>query len=311
MVMLQIDPTLSLALGPDGLAILNAPDMALIAGTSALVRIQLANGFIETFIGHDLDQIDGVIHSYRIDVDADLGVPAYLTLTGLDISFAAMMVADDPVRAALWENDIVMGGNEADTIYAFDGHDLVYGGAGRDVINGQGGSDSLFGNQDQDFISGDIGDDVLAGGRDSDILYGNQGADMLYGNLDHDYLFGGGGGDILWGGYGDDVLFGGGGDDWLMGGIGNDWLVGGLGADTLIGGDGADIFDLGNLGLGEAGLDVLYDVTIEDQLLIPVAASISAVGDTVIISHQGYDVTLIGVDLDTVQAIAVLTSSAT
>jgi Ca2+-binding RTX toxin-like protein len=128
------------------------------------------------------------------------------------------------------DKPMLVGTNEADSIY---------GKAGNDILSGLGGND---------YLEGGIGNDQLYGGIGNDDLRGEAGNDYLNGGIGNDYLNGGTGSDKLYGGIGNDKLYGEAGNDFLTGGIGKDYLNGfsnGTEFDTLSGGADADKFVLG------------------------------------------------------------------
>ena len=61
-------------------------------------------------------------------------------------------------------NDTILGGPQADTIFAGDGDDVVDGDDGDDVIYGGPGADDLDGGDHDDLLRGGDGDDVIFGG---------------------------------------------------------------------------------------------------------------------------------------------------
>jgi serralysin len=176
-------------------------------------------------------------------------------------------------------DDMVLGGEGADTINGLTGDDRIFAGAGDDNVNGGEGADEIYGG---------LGDDTLAGGAGDDRIYGGEGMDTVtyvaateainvnlnaasasndgFGNTDllvfienvigsdyDDVINGSGAGDnILSGGAGNDVIDGKGGNDTLNGGDGSDTLRGGVGDDTLNGNYGDDFL------LGDGGQDLIY-----------------------------------------------------
>ncbi|MCG5062081.1 MAG: hypothetical protein KA714_29990 [Limnoraphis sp. WC205] len=86
------------------------------------------------------------------------------------------------------DDDLVLGGNGNDTIFA---------GKENDNLDGQAGNDLVFGNFGEDTLIGGEGDDSLFGGRENDILSGGGGNDTLYGDLGADTLTGGSGTDLF------------------------------------------------------------------------------------------------------------------
>lgn len=144
--------------------------------------------------------------------------------------------------AATSANEMIQGGDGADTLFGGAGDDTVAGGAGHNILRGDGGADllkggwqfdDLHGGQGADTLFGGLGDDWVVGGQDADQLFGEDGGDIVLGNMGADTLDGGWGDDIVRGGQGDDVVRGGGGADFVSGDRGYDVLIGGAGADTF------------------------------------------------------------------------------
>ena len=156
-------------------------------------------------------------------------------------------------------NDLIDGGDGADTIFGEIGHDNIAGGANNDVLFGDrpfsaGYFDGIASGfqklssryHGDDVIDGGTGNDKIIGGGGSDYLLGGQGHDTLYGDVgvkifdrkadsvvpgdEADAIKasddGWWGKDFLVGGEGDDILVGEGNDDTLDGGDGNDKLYG-------------------------------------------------------------------------------------
>ena len=112
---------------------------------------------------------------------------------------------------------------------------------------------------------------------------------------------------ILEGGNGADVLIGGGGNDDLDGGNGKDTVNGGTGDDVLTGGNGPDLFVF-NAGFGD---DVITDFKNNDRIQFEdglfqnpelVLMASEQVGDDTIITVGTNTVTLLGVQLSSLQA---------
>ena len=131
-------------------------------------------------------------------------------------------------------DDILLGSNTLDTIFAGLGNDQVAGGSGNDQLYGGAGNDQLWGDAGDDGLYGENGDDTLTGGEGRDTLSGGHGNDKLSGGDGDDRLEGDNGNDELDGGNGNDRIFGGNGNDTLVGGFGNDTLNGGTGGDTYV-----------------------------------------------------------------------------
>ncbi|HEY9099270.1 MAG TPA: type I secretion C-terminal target domain-containing protein [Thiobacillus sp.] len=75
------------------------------------------------------------------------------------------------------DDEILIGGNNAD---------FLYGGAGNDVLIGNGGNDQLFGGDGADRLEGGAGNDILDGGAGNDLLIGGSGNDTMTGGLGAD-----------------------------------------------------------------------------------------------------------------------------
>ncbi|WCL54662.1 DUF4114 domain-containing protein [Gimibacter soli] len=88
---------------------------------------------------------------------------------------------DAPVIQGTDNQDMLVGGNDAEEIHGAGGGDMVVGGGGNDTIYGEGGADHL---------NGDAGDDVIVGGEGADMLNGGDGSDVLFAG-DGDYVSGG------------------------------------------------------------------------------------------------------------------------
>lgn len=166
----------------------------------------------------------------------------------------------DDVVCARAGNDEIVGGAGADIIYASSGHDEVFGGPGGDRIYGSDGNDSLQGGFGVDFLNGGNGNDDLFGDEGDDTLLGYRGEDTLYGGEGNDYLGGHSHTDELWGGPGNDRLYGHGDADFLYGELGDDKLYGAAGDDTMFGDAGRDQV------YGGPGEDVLFGGAEDDEL---------------------------------------------
>lgn len=161
-------------------------------------------------------------------------------------------------------NDILYGGDGAETLAGNNGHDFLVGRGGDDSLTGGYGNDVLRGGEGADALAGGLGRDwanygTAAAGVTVDLVTGGRGgeatgdsylsienvrggalADEINGDTGWNVIFGGAGDDTLRGEHDNDYLFGEAGDDFLVGGYGDDELAGGAGADTLNGKDGLD-----------------------------------------------------------------------
>jgi Ca2+-binding RTX toxin-like protein len=199
------------------------------------------------------------------------------------------------------------GSNGNDAIQGLAGDDTLTGGNGHDVLDGGGGDDSLAGGNGNDMLFGSVGEDTLTGGNGNDELDGGGGADILRGENGNDAMDGGADDDTLSGGNGDDTMDGGAGNDALNGGTGQDTINGGSGDDSLTGGSGLDQFVF-NAGFGD---DVVTDFASNEIIQFDVALFASAdavlaasqqVGDDTVITAGTDTVTLLGVQLSSLQA---------
>lgn len=115
-----------------------------------------------------------------------------------------------------------------DMIYGSDStvnyEELLYGGDGADTISGLDGHDHIYGGANPDTLDGGAGADVMEGGTESDTMRGGAGDDTMDGNDHNDFMAGGSGDDTMDGGSGADVMCG---DDHTNG-------------DTLYDGDSTD-----------------------------------------------------------------------
>lgn len=77
-------------------------------------------------------------------------------------------------------DDVVYGGDQADTLVLGAGDDYAEGGLGADNMSGGAGSDTLWGDEGNDTIDGGAGNDHITGGAGQDLLTGGAGADIFY-----------------------------------------------------------------------------------------------------------------------------------
>ena len=69
-------------------------------------------------------------------------------------------------------NDVIDGGNGADSIYGLGGDDIIYGGNGADgLLDGGAGNDQLYGQNGNDHLFGGAGDDLIDGNNGFDTAY--------------------------------------------------------------------------------------------------------------------------------------------
>ncbi|MGI0008333.1 MAG: HYR domain-containing protein [Nitrosopumilaceae archaeon] len=84
------------------------------------------------------------------------------------------------------DDDTLTGTNLADLIFGLAGVDIITGEEGDDCILAGDGDDIVFGNDGDDTVSGDNGNDIVRGGSGEDKLNGNSGFDIIDGGDDHD-----------------------------------------------------------------------------------------------------------------------------
>ncbi|NHQ72996.1 calcium-binding protein [Roseovarius gahaiensis] len=160
----------------------------------------------------------------------------------------------DSPDAALDDDNIEQGNDNADTLSGDSGNELLIGWNGGDALSGNDGHDWLLGLNGDDHLSGGDGADVLIGGAGQDTLIGGAGGDFIEsanivdeaallasikgadnpGDLDFGYALPGTSddGDIADLGPGDDTIVAGS-DDSVTGGSGadefvlGDWIEGG------------------------------------------------------------------------------------
>ncbi|MDX2103948.1 MAG: hypothetical protein SF002_15565 [Alphaproteobacteria bacterium] len=237
-------------------------DVLFVDGASGDYTVSGANGNY-TVTGGGTKQVLVQVETIRF-TDGDVTLPGAPPATGAtefdDFLFGS---PGGQQWVLLGGADILVGGDDADTIYgdyavAISGigstnADTLLGGGGDDQIFAGLGSDSVFGENGNDTIYGDMPDADSSQTIRSDTIFGDAGDDLLFGGIGIDFVYGGDGADTI---YGDsasglssiaddrDLMDGGNGNDVLFGGPGRDTLTGGAGADTLWGGDDDDVIEV-------------------------------------------------------------------
>lgn len=215
-------------------------------------------------------------------------------------------------------NDILLGGNDANKIYGWNGDDLIYGRGGNDTLQGMAGDDTILPGNGADVCFGGAGIDTVrydnvsisivadlaqshknGGAAKGDLMIGfeniisDAGDDTLRGTDVANVMIGRGGDDLIVGRGGNDDLQGWAGDDTLDGGAGNDTLRGGPGADRFIFSDGRDRIT-GVFANDEIALDAdQLGVSAADRAAIIANAQVSG-GNMVLDFGQGDVLTIEG-----------------
>jgi Ca2+-binding RTX toxin-like protein/uncharacterized protein YegL len=276
---------------PDDVATINlaATDYAaigridLISGPSAYVRIRdiqfdpvttlPAGNEAPVLVDYLLTDTDNQTDSGRLSIytpdQTILGDDNANSIAPSDVSkgYSIGGAGGDDVLTGGDQADSIAGGDGIDVIAGNGGNDYLVGGLGNDQITGGAGADRLDGGDGNDDLSGDAGDDIVVGGIGDDKLFGGENDDRLIGGADNDELDGQAGEDYLDGGDGLDILIGGDGDDLIIGGANPDFITGGAGDDILTGGDGifdnrSDefVFELADIGTSiDPAVDIITD----------------------------------------------------
>ena len=175
-------------------------------------------------------------------------------------------------------DDVIFGGQGADSITSNYGDDTIYGGAGDDTLDnrdllatgetapgggftpsvqtfyGGAGNDSIFGYQGDDTIYGGAGNDTISSNfarlspsPGGDVVYGDGGDDLIN-SIGNDGVTESSVGDTVYGGLGNDSILGAiesanddQDNDFLFGGAANDTIDGNGGTDSINGGAGNDM----------------------------------------------------------------------
>jgi len=131
-----------------------------------------------------------------------LSYAAYKTAVRVDLRSAT---ATGTTGVSHFSN--VYGGAANDLLVGDDNANSIFGLAGKDKIYGLGGNDNLDGGTGDDMIKGGDGNDNITGGNGNDRLYGESGADRIKAGSGNDTIDGGKGSDKLYGDSGNDVIY--------------------------------------------------------------------------------------------------------
>jgi len=85
-----------------------------------------------------------------------------------------------------FDDDVIIGTNLPDLIFAYGGDDIISGEKGNDCIFGGEGDDIIFGNEGNDNLTGGEGNDIIKGLSGSDTITGGTGLDIIDGGDDID-----------------------------------------------------------------------------------------------------------------------------
>jgi len=218
--------------------------------------------------------------------DGSVGATDLLAGDGSGVSLVMGGVGAASVITGTGGDDLILAGNQNDTINGGDGDDVILGQGGNDKIIASDGDDVIDGGAGVDLLdfsstTSDVTVDLLTShtanvdeiidndhlvyniedittGSGKDIVAGNGDGNIIRTNGGNDSVVGNGGNDFIDGGAGADTIDGGVGDDDILGDTGNDSLFGSFGRDSLIGGDGDDTIDGGtdnDILVGGKGVD--------------------------------------------------------
>ena len=238
----------------------------------------IGGGGNDTYVVDDIgDVIVEALNAGTDTVETDLATFSLELLTNFENLTYTGVDAAQFVGTGNALNNVISGGDLADTLSGLLGNDTLNGGLGADILDGGDGNDTLNGGDDNDALTGGIGNDTLNGGTGADTMVGGAGNDTyvvdsaadvvnestgLPADVDTvvsaiNYVLGAGlenltltgaavagsghsGNNVLTGNGLANELFGGGGNDTLNGDDGNDLLDGGEGNDIINGGDNND-----------------------------------------------------------------------
>jgi Ca2+-binding RTX toxin-like protein len=212
-----------------------------------------------------------------------------------------------------YHDDVLIGDDGNNNLFAQNGNDHLEGGAGDDWLNAYGsGADYLDGGSGNDTVryrwsgsavtvdltdqannAGDAAGDVYV--SIENVMGSNSYGDHITGDAGDNKIWGYGGNDTLEGGDGNDTLLGGNGNDILKAGNGDDYLDGGAGDDEFHYGEGVTTFRY-DLGDGDDTIHVNHDVDSSYNDKIVFGPGISP--DEITVTRQGEGTDKYGTERD-------------
>ncbi|MDM0104082.1 peroxidase family protein [Variovorax sp. J22R24] len=153
---------------------LDADTMVGLAGNDTYIVDDVADVVVEAAAA-GTDEIQTELAAYSLELIANV---EDLTYTGID--------ADQFIGTGNTLNNVISGGDLADTLSGLGGNDTLNGGLGADALDGGDGNDQLNGGDDNDTLVGGIGNDALNGGDGNDTLDGGLGNDAMNGGAGDD-----------------------------------------------------------------------------------------------------------------------------
>ena len=153
---------------------LDADTMVGLGGNDTYIVDDLADVVVEA-AGAGTDEVETEMAAYSLELVANV---ENLTYTGID--------ADPFVGTGNALNNVISGGDLADTLSGLGGNDTLNGGLGIDTLLGGDGNDTLNGGDDDDLLAGGIGNDTLNGNDGNDTLDGGVGNDAMNGGAGDD-----------------------------------------------------------------------------------------------------------------------------
>jgi Ca2+-binding RTX toxin-like protein len=153
---------------------LDADTMVGLNGNDTYIVDDVADVVVEA-LAQGTDEVQTELAAYSLELVANV---ENLTYTGID--------ADQFVGTGNTLNNVISGGDLADTLSGLGGNDTLNGGIGADILDGGDGNDTLNAGDDNDTLLGGIGNDTLNGGDGNDTLDGGVGNDAMNGGAGDD-----------------------------------------------------------------------------------------------------------------------------